>query len=304
MAWETILSIKKEIKKLYTDQSDRDVPGQYTHQKKIAESRSDAFTVNISFTDESINNSNFDVNVQSTDPFLCKISYNPRVSLINRNLFNLYLPYAILPYYAAINKKIYVVTHFAQTLDGRIASTKGDSKWIGNQENLIHAHRMRALLDGILVGSKTIQSDNPLLSVRHVAGDDPKKIVVGGDHLDIQNYQISENEFVCFSQGKKKNADNFILKKDGGIYDTSKILNKLYKLGLRTLYVEGGSYTTSNFLSQNKIDQIQVHFAPIILGSGVTGFNFGDAQYLKEAVYFNSFRYHPLGNQMMFIGEL
>ncbi len=304
MAWETILSIKKGIKQLCKDQPDMDVPGQYIHQRKKSKPGSDAYAVNISFNNKPVKNSKFDVNVYSTEPFKCKISYSRRVSLINRNLFNLYLPYSILPFYAAKNKKIYVITHFAQTLDGRIASASGDSKWIGNQENLIHAHRMRALLDGILVGSKTIQSDNPLLSVRHVSGDDPKKIVVGGDHLDIQNYQISENEFVSFSQGINKNADNFILNKEGGIYDTSKILKTLYNLGLRTLYIEGGSFTTSNFLSQNRIDQIQVHFAPIILGSGVTGFNFGDAQHLKEAVYFNSFRYLPLGNQMMFIGEI
>lgn len=304
MAWETILSIKSGIKQFCKDQSDTDVPGQYIHQKKKSTSGSDTFTVNILFNDKPGKNSKFDVSVQSTEPFKCKIAYNRRVSLINRNLFNLYLPYSILPYYAAKNKKIYVVTHFAQTLDGRIASASGDSKWIGNQENLIHAHRMRALLDGILVGSKTVQSDDPLLSVRHVSGDDPKKIVVGGDQLEIGNYQISENEFVSFSEGKNKNANNFILNKEDGIYDTSKILKTLYKLGLRTLYIEGGSFTTSSFLSQNMIDQIQVHFAPIILGSGVTGFNFGDAKHLKEAVYFNSFRYLPLGNQMMFIGEI
>ena len=304
MAWETILSIKNGIKQLCKDQSDTDAPRQYIHLKKKSNSKSDTFTVNISFSDKPAKNSKFDLSVHSTNPFKCNIAYSRRVSLINRNLFNLYLPYSILSYYAAKNKKIYVITHFAQTLDGRIASASGDSKWIGNQENLIHAHRMRALLDGILVGSKTVQSDDPLLSVRHVSGDDPKKVVVGGDHLDIQNYQISENEFISFSEGKNKNTNNFILNKEGGIYDTSKILKMLYNLGLKTLYIEGGSFTTSNFLSQNMIDQIQVHFAPIILGSGVTGFNFGDARHLKEAVYFNSFRYLPLGNQMMFIGEI
>jgi diaminohydroxyphosphoribosylaminopyrimidine deaminase/5-amino-6-(5-phosphoribosylamino)uracil reductase len=281
-----------------------DVHRQYIHQRNKSKSRSDTFTVNISFNDKPAKKTKYDLNVHSIEPFICKITYSRRVSLINRNLFNVYLPYSILPFYAAKNKKIYVVTHFAQTLDGRIASVSGDSKWIGNQENLIHAHRMRALLDGILVGSKTVQSDDPLLSVRHVSGDDPKKIVVGGDQLDIGNYQISENEFISFSQDKNVSANNFILNKEGGVYDTSKILKTLYDLGLRTLYIEGGSFTTSNFLNQNMIDQIQVHFAPIILGSGVIGFNFGDAKHLNEAVYFNSFRYLPLGNQMMFIGEI
>ena len=304
MAWETILKIKNGIKKLCTDQFDPDIHKQYLHQKNNSESRSDSFSVKISFSGKLTEGPGFDVNVVSTKPFICEIAYSQRVSLINRNLFNLYIPYAVLPYYAAQNKRIYVVTHFAQSLDGRIASISGDSKWIGNQENLIHAHRMRALLDGILVGSRTLQSDDPLLSVRHVTGDDPKKILIGGDNLDIGQYQISEKEFISFSQGSNKNDRNFKLDKVGGIYDTSLILNKLYSLGLRTLYIEGGSYTTSTFLSQNMIDQIQVHFAPIILGSGVTGFNFEGAEFLKEAKYFKSFRYMPLGDQMMFTGEI
>ena len=304
MAWETILNIKNGIKKLCNDQFDPDVHKQYIYQKINSGSKSDSYTVNIAFSGKSSGDTDFDVNVQSEEPFRCKISYNQRVSLINRNLFNLYIPYAILPYYAALYKRIYVVTHFAQTLDGRIASISGDSKWIGNQENLIHAHRMRALLDGILIGSRTLQSDDPMLSVRHVTGEDPKKILVGGDHLDIRGYQISENEFISFSQHTGKSDNNFNLKKESGIYKTSEILKSLYRHGLRTLYIEGGSFTTSTFLSQNMIDQIQVHFAPIILGSGVTGFNFGGVEYLKEAIYFKSYRYLPLGNQMMFTGEI
>jgi diaminohydroxyphosphoribosylaminopyrimidine deaminase/5-amino-6-(5-phosphoribosylamino)uracil reductase len=304
MAWETILNIKNEIQKLYKDQNDPDLNKQYIHQKSKLKSRSDSFTVCVSFNQKQSVDHEFDVYVQSIEPYLCIISYSRRVSLINRNLFNIYIPYAILPYYAERHKKIFVVTHFAQTLDGRIASISGDSKWIGNQENLVHAHRMRALLDGILVGSKTVQSDNPLLSVRHVTGDDPKKIIVGGDHIDIEKYQISEKEYISFSQGVNTKGNNFILDKEKGIYDTSRILNTLYELGLRSLYIEGGSFTTSTFLSQNMIDQVQIHFAPTILGSGVTGFNFKGVQYLKEAIYFKSFRYLPLGNQMMFIGEI
>ncbi len=304
MAWETILNIKNEIQKLYQDQNDPDLNKQYIYQKSKLKSGSDSFTVYVGFNEKHSTDPEFDVNVQSIEPFLCKISFSRKVSLINRNLFNLYIPYAVLPYYAERYKKTFVVTHFAQTLDGRIASISGDSKWIGNQENLVHAHRMRALLDGILVGSKTVQSDNPLLSVRHVTGNDPKKIIVGGDHLNIGNYQISKKEFISFSQGTNTKGNNFVLNKEKGIYNPSGILKKLYELGLRTIYIEGGSLTTSTFLSQNMIDQVQVHFAPIILGSGITGFNYKGTQYLKDAIYFKSFRYLPLGNQMMFIGEI
>ncbi len=304
MAWETILNIKSEFQKLYLNQKDSDFDKPFIHKGNKSKSRSDSFSLCISFTGKESIDTEYDVYVQSIDPFICVITYKHNVTLIDRNLFNLYIPYVILPYYAAKYKKIFVVTHFAQTLDGRIASISGDSKWIGNQENLVHSHRMRALLDGIMVGSKTLQSDNPLLSVRHVTGDDPTRILVGGDSLNLKDYKISKKEFISFSQHTNNNENNFLLKKERGTYDTSAILNILYEWGLRTVYIEGGSYTTSAFLSQNMVDQVQVHFAPIILGSGVTGFNFEGVHSLGEAICFKSFRYLPLGNQMMFTGEI
>lgn len=304
MAWETILNLKNEIKKMSLNLADSDFSEKYIVKNKKFYFRSNNFNVGISFSGNKLEDTELDVNINCQEPLICKISYSQKVSIVNRNLFNVYIPYAVLPFHSEKNKKIYVISHFAQTLDGRIASVSGDSKWIGNQENLVHAHRMRALLEGILVGSKTIESDNPKLSVRHVSGDDPKKIVVGGDKMNIKNYHISEKEFISFSQSINSKGRNFRLNKKNGIYDSRRILETLYDQGLRSVYIEGGSFTTSTFLTQNSIDQVQVHFAPIILGSGVTSFNFKGVQYLKEAVYFKSFRYQPLGNQMMFIGEL
>ncbi len=72
------------------------------------------------------------------------------------SMLSTYLPYALLPYFSKKYSKCYAITHFAQTLDGRIASFSGDSKWIGNDENLVHAHKMRALCDAILIGAKTL----------------------------------------------------------------------------------------------------------------------------------------------------
>ena len=57
-----------------------------------------------------------------------------------------YIPYALLPLYANKERRTITISHFAQTLDGKIATNGGDSKWIGNQENLVHAHRMRGAL--------------------------------------------------------------------------------------------------------------------------------------------------------------
>lgn len=304
MAWETILHIKNMIKKAASDANSEMDDAIFIPSGTSRDSILDNYSILISFLEHAENANAADIHIKSSKPFLCEINYNRQVAPSNKQLFDLYTSYALLPFYARKLNKIYVVSHFAQTLDGRIASKSGDSKWIGNRENLVHAHRMRALLDGIMVGSKTLKADDPKLSVRHVAGDDPQKILIGGDNLDIDEYYISKNEFIAFNQGLKTKGRTFSLKKKNNLFNTAEILNNLKEIGIRSVYIEGGALTASSFLTQKAIDQVQVHFAPIILGSGITGFNFEGADHLEEAVYFKSFRYRPIGNQMMFIGEL
>ena len=95
-------------------------------------------------------------------------------------LLEIYLPYCMAPVHARRVRRSFTVSHFAQSLDGRIATDLGDSRWIGCAENLVHAHRMRALCDGILIGARTLRTDHPALTVRHAEGSDPIRIVVGG----------------------------------------------------------------------------------------------------------------------------
>src|SRR5712691_6072621 len=68
--------------------------------------------------------------------------------------------------------------HYAQTLDGRIATSTGQSQWISCEESLCLAHQLRATHDAVMVGVGTILNDDPRLTVRHVAGRSPCRIVV------------------------------------------------------------------------------------------------------------------------------
>lgn len=90
-----------------------------------------------------------------------------------------YLPYCFLSVYARRWNRAVAVSHFAQSLDGRIATDWGNSKWIGHEDNRTHAHRMRALCQGILIGSGTLKRDTPALTVRRVEGPDPRPIFLG-----------------------------------------------------------------------------------------------------------------------------
>lgn len=305
-SWELILHIRNKIKdlKVYEDRITIDL-------KELAESDSgnnagfpEKLTIYFHHIPLKILDSQ---TVCCPRPFRIKIDHIDFFPSQDQALLKMYLPYAVLPYFARKSKRTYVVSHFAQTLDGRIATLSGDSKWIGNKQNLIHAHRMRALMDGILIGAGTLKRDNPRLTVRHVTGKNPVKIIIGGDEIDFSAYRaVKSNALVfCTNHFKTKlNVPSYRLPRKMNRYDTSEILKKLYEAGISCLYLEGGARTTSAFLNQHNIDQVQIHFSPVILGSGLSGFNFDGAKILKEAVRFRSYRYQPSGDQVMFIGEL
>ncbi len=224
----------------------------------------------------------------------------------DRHCLEFYFPYTILPFFGAQKKKCYAISHFAQTLDGRIASSTGDSKWIGNEENLLHAHRMRALCDGILVGAKTVTTDNPRLNVRKVKGVDPVKVVIGDpDELSIEAYHALGPETLVYKKQVTVNGNgSALIQPHTRDIDLGQLLKGLSNRNIYSVYIEGGSFTTSSFIKQHQLDQIQLHFAPKILGSGVSSFNFEGIDQVEDAITFCNSRFIPMGEEIMFVGNL
>lgn len=221
-----------------------------------------------------------------------------------------YLPYCFLSLKAKQLKRAITITHFAQTLDAKIATTSGDSKWIGNSENLIHAHRMRAICDGVLVGSRTVETDNPKLNVRHVSGNNPVRIVLGNPNSNFESLLACSNEKILVI-GKEKlkvsaPLESIVLPAKCpkfGITPLS-ILEKLFQLGIHSVYIEGGATTTSNFVNANAVDILQLHIAPMIFGSGKASITLPNIETVKEAISFRAYHFLPFGDSMMFTGFL
>ncbi len=185
-----------------------------------------------------------------------------------------------------------VFAHIAQTLDGRIACFNGDSKWIGNLENQEHAHRMRAICDAVMVGQNTLIHDQPQLTVRHVVGRNPIKLFLRGHSTRAFEYPK-----VCSLESEDHSAeipwDNL-----GGL------LLELGKLGVRSIYLEGGGKTLSYFLRKKLVDRLQVHIAPMILGSGFPAFTLPELDRIADALTMDNSEVYNINGHFMIAGQI
>ncbi|MFP4090097.1 MAG: RibD family protein [Cyclobacteriaceae bacterium] len=220
----------------------------------------------------------------------------------------LYLPYCFLSLSARQLGRAIAISHFAQSLDGRIATHSGDSRWIGNQENLVHAHRMRALCDGILIGANTLNCDQPALTVRLVEGKNPRRIVLCSSEADFSSLQKCEDEVLlvgsCDDPQIPQTSFKYFSPNQKGRIDCQQLLQYLYQEGIYSVYVEGGASTTSGFLEDKAADVVQLHFSPLIFGSGVNSFCLPEISEVKEAIQFERFSFCAMGDSCMFVGEM
>ena len=221
-----------------------------------------------------------------------------------QRLLQQYLPYCFLSQWAHEQRRAIAVSHFAQTLDGKIATDQGDSKWIGNPENLLHAHRMRALCEGILIGGQTLLRDQPQLTVRHVSGRNPRRIVLTSSRPDLTPLlQSCSDPVMVLGLDESDTPPHLCLpRRQQGRIDGRDVLTCLYEQGIYTVYVEGGAQTTSNFLADGAIDLLQLHFSPLVFGSGIGALRLPKIDWVKEAISFEPFVFQPVGDSVMFVG--
>jgi riboflavin-specific deaminase-like protein len=209
-------------------------------------------------------------------------------------LASTYLSACLAPVWASELGRAVTVGHVAQTVDGKIATSTGDSKWIGGIGNQTHAHRMRALCDAVLIGSRTLMTDAPKLNVRHVCGPDPIRVVIGTD-VDARALRDSAPSPVLIVGSVAADAGEFdvlqVERECTGRFGMRRVLEALYERGITSVYVEGGAMTIERFLDEGVLDVLQIHIAPIIVGDGRAAFprpsvsRIADAQRLHGAKF-------------------
>ncbi len=168
-----------------------------------------------------------------------------------------------------------IVAQLGQSLDGRIATPTGSSRGINGPAAMAHLHRLRSLVDAVVVGAGTVRTDNPRLTVRHCAGKSPARVVI-----DPHGSVCPSSQVWCPKDGARRLVfggsgalDSGVerLETLGGRIDPVWILAALRARGMNRVLIEGGGTTVSHFLASGALDFLHVLVAPVILGSGLTG---------------------------------
>jgi diaminohydroxyphosphoribosylaminopyrimidine deaminase/5-amino-6-(5-phosphoribosylamino)uracil reductase len=178
----------------------------------------------------------------------------------------------------------FVHLKIAQSLDGRIATSKGKSQWITSQSAIKMVHELRAEYDAVLVGVKTVIADDPSLTVRLVKGKNPKRIILDNDlntppgakilsdsnhnsTIIFTGHQISLQQKAKYNQ---KNIEIFQVGSNGkGNLDLKEVLNLLGELKISSILVEGGGEIFTSFVKEKLFDKISFFIAPLLLGNGI-----------------------------------
>jgi riboflavin-specific deaminase-like protein len=172
-----------------------------------------------------------------------------------------------------------VIGQIGQSLDGRIATETGHSHYINGPAGILHLHRLRALVDAVVIGVGTAIADDPQLTVRRVAGPQPARVVIdpngrlGGDARMFADNGV--RRLLITAQGTRcappSGVEVVALPAADGQIAPSAILVALAGYGMRRILIEGGANTVSRFLAAGCLDRLHVMVAPIILGAGGPG---------------------------------
>ena len=205
-------------------------------------------------------------------------------------------------------KRPYVTLKLAQTLDGRIATHSGDSKWITSLQSRIYAHRLRSYATAVLVGSNTILKDDPELTIRHIPFErNPLRVVIDPLLKTPTDAKVTDTSvaptLIVFTH---RNPEKEHALMDKGVHllhmeeiDLRALMEELYKLEIVHLLVEGGAFTVTQFIKERLWDRLVIFQAGKILGGG-KGIEDLGVERISEAIDLKLRREHRIGEDRVF----
>ena len=218
-----------------------------------------------------------------------------------------------------VKKEPFVILKVAATLDGKMATRNGDSKWISSETSRRLVHRLRNEVDAVVVGIGTVLKDDPLLTARIPGGRDPYRII-----LDSRLQIPEESKVIGISSSKTIIATTAVASRDkierlekagvhvlivesrNGRVDLKSFLSKLGEMGVMSILVEGGGHINGAFLDEGFIDKFLLFLSPRLMGdSQAMGIFAGKgAEQLKKLTAVKELRVKKIGGDILIEGYL
>ncbi len=218
-----------------------------------------------------------------------------------------------------LKKEPFVILKVAATLDGKLATRNGESKWISGEASRRFVHKLRDQVDGVLVGIGTILKDDPQLTARIKGGRNPYRIVLDS-RLKIPEEAkvigtspskaiIATTEFAPkdkIEKLEKRGVQVLILDSQEGKINLKSCLSKLGEIGMMSLLVEGGSQINGSFLDEGLIDKLFFFLSPKLIGDHQALGIFGGrgVSSLEEAIALKGMKARRVGEDILLEGYL
>lgn len=216
----------------------------------------------------------------------------------------------------------FVTAKYAMSLDGKIATRTGDSKWITGEESRKYVHRLRQVNDAVMVGANTVIKDNPYLTVREgvakggIAKKQPTRIIVDGKgKAFLLSHVFNQPGKVILAVArplirskatalKKLGVELILLDSEDAIVDLSKLLAQLGEFGITSILVEGGGNLMGHLFDMNLIDKVVAFISPIVIGglkatTPVAGNGIAE---VAKALKLRDIMIDRLGNDLVIVG--
>lgn len=211
-----------------------------------------------------------------------------------------------------------ITVHYAQSIDGRIATRTGESQWLGGPDSLKFAHKLRSMHDVVMVGIGTVQADDPRLTVRLVDGASPIRLVLDSSLRIPTGCNLltdrSAETIIATTEEASKSAIRAVVKAGGepivlpsdpsGRVDIMAVGKLLHERGFASVLVEGGRGVITSMLRLGLVDRLTICIAPKIVGKGVDAVGDLGVDYLNQALTFSRVTWSSLGDDIIVDGEV
>lgn len=216
-----------------------------------------------------------------------------------------------------LTKKPYVVLKYAMTLDGKIATYTGDSKWITNEKSRKHVHKLRNRYSAIMVGVNTVIADDPMLNCRINGGANPVRVICDSNlriPLESKIVQSAKDiRTIVVATRSEASKVELLLKSNvevlittGKTVNLEEVIKYLGESSIDSVLVEGGGTLQSSFIRENLVDKVYAYIAPKVVGgerpySPMAG---KGIEKMRDALRLNDYKMKQIDGDILIVGNV